>query len=104
MWRLRSEGRSKAFPQTWQGSRGRWRAGRPPLAAEALAVLNAPDADSVSMASPADDAIDSDDTDWRPSEPDVPPGCGTNTRDSSDSDKSNGLSAFDQKSPEIIII
>ena len=45
------------------------------------------------MASPADDAIDSDDTDWRPSDPDVPPGCGTNTRDSSDSDRSSGLSA-----------
>ena len=100
MWRLRSEGRSKALPHTWQGSSGRWRAGRPPLtlvAEEAVASGTRQglmtDADSVST-SPADDAIDSDDTDWRPSDPDVPPGCATSTRDTNDSDRSNGLSAL----------
>ena len=99
MCRLSKDGRSNAFPHTWQGKSGRWRAGRPedadetevmPLARPPLPLVMAawwwwwlwiskvsdeasrPDMLLAISSAPEDRPADcSLDTDWRPS--DAPP-------------------------------
>lgn len=94
MWRLRRDGRSKALPQTWHGSKGRWRAGRPLAAADEFLPAFTPMADATALTlwwwarrrasdeasspevlapsssrSPDESTVDcSLETDWRPSE------------------------------------
>lgn len=91
MWRLRRDGRSKALPQTWQGSKGRWRVGLPDDEADVTARPDLPPViwwwwwwpcnksvseeasrpDVLLAISSAPDERPTDcslDTDWRPSE------------------------------------